>query len=90
MAWLVPDGGGFGRVQRIGILPVNLSLLEFDNAWKPQAGGDWSTRLQVALLFPDDPLSGRILLTRLPARVDAPRRGPLVGPLARLAFLIIK
>jgi hypothetical protein len=51
-AWLVPVGGGFGKVHRIGKQPVNLSLQAYYNAEKPQAGGDWSTRLQAVLLFP--------------------------------------
>jgi len=51
-AWTVPVGGGFGKVHRIGRLPVNLQLQAFYNVEKPRSGGDWSTRLQVQLLFP--------------------------------------
>jgi hypothetical protein len=51
-AWLVPVGGGFGKLQRIGRLPVNLSVQAFYNAEKPKFGPDWSTRLQVQFLFP--------------------------------------
>lgn len=50
--WLVPVGGGFRKLQRIGKLPVNLSVQTFCNAEKPQLGPDWSTRLQIQLLFP--------------------------------------
>lgn len=51
-AWLVPVGGGFGKVHRFGRLPLNLSAQVFYNAEKPEAAGDWSTRFQVQLLFP--------------------------------------
>jgi hypothetical protein len=52
-AWTVPVGGGFGKVHRFGKLPpVNLSFQAFYNAEKPQDGADWSTRLQLQLLFP--------------------------------------
>lgn len=51
-AWLVPVGGGFGKVHRFGPLPVNLSVQAFYNAERPEGAGDWSTRFQVQLLFP--------------------------------------
>ncbi len=51
-AWLVPVGGGFGKVHRIGKQPINLSAQAFYNAEKPQGAGDWSTRFQLQLLFP--------------------------------------
>lgn len=51
-AWTVPVGGGFGKVHRFGKLPVNISFQAFYNAEKPKFGADWSTRLQVQLLFP--------------------------------------
>ena len=51
-AWLVPVGGGFGKVQRIGKLPINLSAQVYYNAERPQSAGAWTTRFSVALLFP--------------------------------------
>lgn len=51
-AWIVPVGGGFGKVHRFGKLPVNLSFQAFYNAEKPKFGADWSTRFQIQLLFP--------------------------------------
>jgi len=51
-AWTIPVGGGFGKIHRFGKLPVNLSVQAFYNAEKTKFGGDWSTRLQVQLLFP--------------------------------------
>lgn len=51
-AWLVPVGGGFGKVHRIGKQPINLSAQAFYNAERPQSAGAWSTRFQLQLLFP--------------------------------------
>jgi hypothetical protein len=50
--WTVPVGGGFGRLFRIGKLPVNTSVQAFDNIEKPEFGADWTLRLQVQFLFP--------------------------------------
>ena len=51
-AWTVPIGGGVGKVESFGGLPINFSVQAFYNAEKTKFGGDWSTRLQVQLLFP--------------------------------------
>ncbi len=52
-AWLVPVGGGFGKVHRIeGFPPMNIQVQAFYNAEKPKNGADWSTRFQLQLLFP--------------------------------------
>ena len=51
-AWLVPVGGGFGKVHRFGKLPLNLGFQAFYNAEKPQFAADWSTRFQIQFLFP--------------------------------------
>jgi hypothetical protein len=50
--WLVPLGGGGGRVFKIGPQPVNMSLQAYYNVEKPRFGPDWSLRFTVALLFP--------------------------------------
>ena len=50
--WLVPVGGGGGRVFKIGPQPVNMSLQAYYNVEKPHFGPDWSLRFTVALLFP--------------------------------------
>jgi hypothetical protein len=52
--WTVPMGGGFGRLIRIGKLPVNLQAQAFYNVVKPDDGptADWTLRLQVQFLFP--------------------------------------
>ena len=50
--WTVPVGGGFGKIQRIGKLPFNLSLAAYSNVVRPDPGADWELRLQIALLLP--------------------------------------
>lgn len=50
--WTVPVGGGFGKIQRIGKLPFNLSLAAYSNVVRPDPGADWQLRLQIALLLP--------------------------------------
>ncbi len=50
--WLVPLGGGAGRVFRIGKQPVNCSLQAYWNVVNPDVGPEWTLRLQVQLLFP--------------------------------------
>ena len=50
--WLVPIGGGFGRVFRLGSQPVNASLQAYANVAKPDLFGDVTIRAQIQLLFP--------------------------------------
>jgi hypothetical protein len=50
--WIVPIGGGVGKIHRIGKLPVNLQLAGFYNIERPDSGPDWTLRFQIALLFP--------------------------------------
>lgn len=51
--WTVPFGGGFGRLFRIGKLPVNTQIQAFYNVEKPDVmGPDWSLRFQVQFLLP--------------------------------------
>ena len=51
--WTVPFGGGFGRMFRIGKLPVNTQVQAYYNVEKPDdLGPDWTLRLQVQFLFP--------------------------------------
>jgi hypothetical protein len=51
--WTVPFGGGFGRLFRIGKLPVNAQVQAFYNAEKPDISGpDWTLRFQVQFLLP--------------------------------------
>jgi hypothetical protein len=50
--WVLPVGGGVGRVFNIGSQPVNMSLQAYDNVITPDGGADWQLRFQVQLLFP--------------------------------------
>lgn len=50
--WTVPVGGGFGKVFKIGKLPINASLRGYYNVCKPTNGPDWTLQLQIQFLFP--------------------------------------
>jgi hypothetical protein len=53
--WVVPVGGGVGRVFRLGFQPVNVSVAFFGNAVHPIGGSPWGMRLQLSFLFPKRP-----------------------------------
>ena len=50
--WTVPVGGGFGKIFRIGKLPLNAQVSAFYNITHPEYGPDWSLRFQLQFLFP--------------------------------------
>lgn len=50
--YMVPVGGGVGRLVRFGQQPVDFKLQGFWNAEKPEGAADWSLQFQVKLLFP--------------------------------------
>lgn len=50
--WVVPLGGGIGRIMRLGAQPVNLGVQFFGNPVHPPGGSSWAMRLQIAFLFP--------------------------------------
>ncbi len=50
--WVVPFGGGIGRVMRLGMQPVNLQLGFYGNAIHPVNASSWSMRATLVLLFP--------------------------------------
>jgi hypothetical protein len=50
--WLVPVGGGVGKIVHFGALPVNIYSQFFGNAVHPDRTTDWSARFQVQFLFP--------------------------------------
>jgi hypothetical protein len=52
--WLVPFGGGFGRVFRLGKQPVNAQLTSYYNLVCPNQTvcAPWTVRFQLALLYP--------------------------------------
>ena len=50
--WVVPVGGGLGRITKLGSQPVNISAQFFGNAAHPPGTSSWSMRLQFVLLYP--------------------------------------
>lgn len=52
--WVVPVGGGIGRVFKLGFQPANGSLSFYYNVVRPQTipSSTWQLRVQMALLFP--------------------------------------
>jgi len=50
--WIVPFGGGGGKIVRIGKLPVNIQAQAFYNAVRPDNYGGFSTRLQIQIMLP--------------------------------------
>jgi len=50
--WVVPFGGGIGRIMKIGFQPVNLTAQFYGNAVHPPGASPWGMRLQIAFLFP--------------------------------------
>ena len=50
--WTIPIGGGFGKIFRIGNLPLNGSFAAFYNIIRPDSGPEYSLRFQLSFLFP--------------------------------------
>jgi len=50
--WVVPFGGGVGRIMKLGFQPVNLTAQFYGNAVHPPGTSSWTMRLQIAFLFP--------------------------------------
>jgi hypothetical protein len=50
--WVVPFGGGIGRIMKLGFQPVNVALQFYGNAVHPPESSPWGMRLQIAFLFP--------------------------------------
>lgn len=50
--WLVPVGGGVGKIVRFGKVPVNIYGQVFGNAEYPNGTSKWSARFQMQFLFP--------------------------------------
>jgi len=50
--WVVPFGGGIGRIMKLGFQPVNLTAQFYGNAVRPAGSSPWGMRLQIAFLFP--------------------------------------
>lgn len=51
--WTTPVGGGIGKIQHFGKLPVNVQLSAYYNLERPEtSGADWQLRFQFQFLFP--------------------------------------
>jgi len=50
--WIVPFGGGVGKIVRLGKLPINMQVQTFYNVERPEGGADYSVRFQIQLMFP--------------------------------------
>jgi hypothetical protein len=50
--WIVPIGGGFGKLFQFGSLPVNTRVEAFYHVERPSTAPDWSMRFTVQLVFP--------------------------------------
>jgi hypothetical protein len=55
--WVVPIGGGVGKILKIGKQPVNMNVQVYYNLEAPDALGDWQGRFQFQFLFPKKPKS---------------------------------
>jgi hypothetical protein len=50
--WVVPFGGGVGRIMKLGFQPVNINVQAYGNAVHPPGASPWGVRATFALLFP--------------------------------------
>lgn len=52
--WLVPFGGGFGRIMKLGFQPVNVSVQAYGNIKRPDVlpSPTWQLKFQISFLFP--------------------------------------
>lgn len=50
--WVVPFGGGAGKIVKIGKLPVNINAHIYYNVEKPDSYGDYTARIQFQFMFP--------------------------------------
>jgi hypothetical protein len=55
--WLVPFGGGVGRIMRLGFQPVNVTVQAYGNVKRPDnfAAPTWQLKFQIAFLYPKKP-----------------------------------
>ncbi|MGY8685582.1 outer membrane protein [Bradyrhizobium sp. UFLA05-153] len=51
--WIVPIGGGFGRIFKIGDQPVSANIAGYYNVVRPTNSPSWQLRAQLSLLFPE-------------------------------------
>jgi len=50
--WVVPVGGGVGKIVRLGKQPVNVYAQFFRNVQRPDGTSNWSARFNMTFLFP--------------------------------------
>jgi hypothetical protein len=50
--WVVPFGGGLGRIMKLGAQPVSITAQFYGNGVHPPGASSWTMRLQFSLLFP--------------------------------------
>jgi hypothetical protein len=50
--WVVPLGGGIGRIMKLGFQPVSLTAQFYGNAVHPPGASPWNLKLQISFLFP--------------------------------------
>jgi hypothetical protein len=50
--WIVPFGGGVGRIMKVGFQPVNLSVQFYGNAFHPPGASPWGMKSSITFLFP--------------------------------------
>ncbi|MFO1461954.1 MAG: neuromedin U [Verrucomicrobiota bacterium] len=51
-AWVIPVGGGVGKIFHLGKLPLNGQIQAYYNVRTPEDGPDWQLRVQLQFLFP--------------------------------------
>jgi hypothetical protein len=55
--WLVPIGGGIGKITRLGLQPVNVTVQAYANVQRPEVtpSPTWQVKFQLAFLYPKMP-----------------------------------
>ena len=51
--WVVPVGGGFGRIFKIGDQPVSANIAGYYNVVHPDGAANWQLRAELTFLFPE-------------------------------------
>jgi opacity protein-like surface antigen len=51
--WVVPVGGGFGRIFKIGDQPVSANIAAYYNIVHPDGAAHWQLRAELTFLFPE-------------------------------------
>jgi hypothetical protein len=53
--WVVPIGGGVGRIMKLGFQPANILVQFYGNAVHPPGASPWGMRMQLQFLYPKKP-----------------------------------